>query len=151
MFLSYDTQRWKRNLVSYANSKGLDLCCLHMTQDSFWMRIRAVWSEHSLFVDIYYSIHWFCKRTTKAQISLRECKGWSWPALSANCIRAHFRVLRVIYINICREYNVQCMHHTNAILFVLRFYGPVYPKGSCRARSVYLATRLLGRLSLLSG
>ena len=33
-------------------------------------------------------------------------------------------------------------------LFVLRFYGPVNPMGSCRARSVYLTTRLLGRLSL---
>ena len=30
--------------------------------------------------------------------------------------------------------------------FVLRFYGPVNPMGSCRARSVYLTTRLLGRL-----
>ena len=36
-------------------------------------------------------------------------------------------------------------------LFVLRFYGPVNPKGSCRAQSVYLTTRLLGRLSPLSG
>ena len=34
---------------------------------------------------------------------------------------------------------------------VLRFYGPVNPVGSCRARSVYLTTRLLGRLSPLSG
>ena len=36
-------------------------------------------------------------------------------------------------------------------LFVLKFYGPVNPMGSCRARSVYLTTRLLGRLSPLSG
>ena len=36
-------------------------------------------------------------------------------------------------------------------LFVLRFYGPVNPMGSCRARSVYLTTRLLGWLSPLSG
>ena len=35
-------------------------------------------------------------------------------------------------------------------LFVLRFYGPVNPMGSCRAWSVYLTTRLLGRLSPLS-
>ena len=32
-------------------------------------------------------------------------------------------------------------------IFVLRFYGPVNPMGSCRARSVYLTKRLLGRLS----
>ena len=37
------------------------------------------------------------------------------------------------------------------LFFVLRFYSPVNPMGSCRARSVYLTTRLLGRLSPLSG
>ena len=36
-------------------------------------------------------------------------------------------------------------------LFVLRFYSPVNPVGSCRVRSVYLITRLLGRLNPLSG
>ena len=41
--------------------------------------------------------------------------------------------------------------HLQADVFVLRFYGPVSPMGSCRARSVYLTTRLLGRLSPLSG
>ena len=35
-------------------------------------------------------------------------------------------------------------------LFVLMFYGPVNPIGSCRAWSVYLNTPLLGRLSPLS-
>ena len=35
-------------------------------------------------------------------------------------------------------------------LFVLRFYGPINPMGSCQARSIYLTTRLLGRLSPLS-
>ena len=33
---------------------------------------------------------------------------------------------------------------------MLRFYGPVNPMGSCCAWSVYLTTRLLGRLSPLS-
>ena len=40
---------------------------------------------------------------------------------------------------------------TSKLLFVLRFYGPVNPMGSCEVRSVYLTTRLLGRLSPLSG
>ena len=35
--------------------------------------------------------------------------------------------------------------------FELRFYGPVNPMLSCRARSVYLTISLLGRLCLLSG
>ena len=39
-------------------------------------------------------------------------------------------------------------HTQNVVcLFVLRFYGPVNPMGSCRARSVCLTTLLLGRLA----
>ena len=41
--------------------------------------------------------------------------------------------------------------HSMVSLFVLRFYGPVNPMGSRRAWSVYLTTRLPGRLSPLSG
>ena len=39
----------------------------------------------------------------------------------------------------------------NVCLFVLEFYGPVNPMGSCRARSVDLITLLLSRLNPLSG
>ena len=42
-----------------------------------------------------------------------------------------------------------CDLENGVCLFVLRFYGPVNPMGSCRARSVYLTTHLLGRLSPL--
>ena len=35
-------------------------------------------------------------------------------------------------------------------LFVLRIYCPVNPMGSCRARSVYLTTPLLSRISPIS-
>ena len=39
-----------------------------------------------------------------------------------------------------------------AVKFVcVEVFDPVNPMGSCRARSVYLTTRLLGRLSPLSG
>ena len=44
-----------------------------------------------------------------------------------------------------------CIQSPKLGLFVLRFYGPVNPMGSCRAQSVYLTTCLLGRLSSLSG
>ena len=40
---------------------------------------------------------------------------------------------------------------TRCLFVRVRFYGPVNPMGSCRARSVYLTTHLLGRLSSLSG
>ena len=39
--------------------------------------------------------------------------------------------------------------HLSFFCFVLRFYGPVNPIGSCRAQSVYLTKRLLGRTLLL--
>ena len=54
-----------------------------------------------------------------------------------------------MYVCICvRVCMYVCM---NVCLFVLRFYGPVNPLESCRARSVYLITRLLDRLSPLCG
>ena len=43
------------------------------------------------------------------------------------------------------------VNFTDVNWFVLRFYGPVNPMGSCRARSVYLTTDLLGRFSPQSG
>ena len=43
-----------------------------------------------------------------------------------------------------------CKNSLAIFLFVLRVYGPVNPMGSCRVRSVYLTTHLLGRLSPLS-
>ena len=50
---------------------------------------------------------------------------------------------------ICRLLNLSIALYL--FVFVLKFYGPVNPMGSCRARSVYLTTHLLGRLSPLSG
>ena len=53
---------------------------------------------------------------------------------------------------VCHNSLMRKLFHIRCLfVFVLRFYGPVNPMGSCRARSVYLTTRLLGRLSPLSG
>ena len=52
----------------------------------------------------------------------------------------------------CVSYVRPLLEYSSIVcLFVLRFYGPVNPIGSCRARSVYLTTHLLGKLSPLSG
>ena len=78
-------------------------------------------------------------------------------------------VMQIIMAQLCMQHNTKCTipnlisqdHARQDIwprvkfvesdgLFVLRFYGPVNPMGSCQAWSVYLTTRLLGRLSLLS-
>ena len=66
------------------------LCHMRTAKINMSVRIRAIWPGHSLCVDIYYTIHWFCKRATKALNSLRKCAGWSGPTLSANYIRAFF-------------------------------------------------------------
>ena len=65
------------------------------------LHTHAVYSEQSLFIDIYYNYHWFIRRTTKAQISLCKCTGWSGPALTANCIRTLFCVLPIIMKLMC--------------------------------------------------
>ena len=64
------------------------------------VQIHVVWSGHSLFVEIYYNINWFCKQTPKAQISLPIHTGWSGPALYANCIRALLRFASFVNIYI---------------------------------------------------
>ena len=56
-----------------------------------------------------------------------------------------------VQVNMRQKESDLCCSICNRCLFVLRFYGPVDPVGSCRARSVYLTTRLLGRLSPVSG
>ena len=59
-----------------------------------------------------------------------------------------YKVQRAITPKVCEpELKFLC---SAGCLFVLRFYGPVNPMGSCRAWSVYLTTRLLGRLSPVS-
>ena len=62
---------------------------------------------------------------------------------SRNLIMFLPRGMRLLFIGYCVW---SFLHY-----YVLRFYGPVNPMGSCRARSVYLTTRLLGRLNPLSG
>ena len=89
------------------NVGKMPLCHMRTAKVRTRMRIRAVRSRHSLFVDIYYPIHWFCKRKTKAQISLRKCACWSGPVLSANCIRALFvreHRITLIDIHVCEMY-----------------------------------------------
>ena len=67
-------------------------------------------------------------------------------AIGSTVYRWQFRgIVSDIATNVVGGSKLMCF------LIVLRFYGPVNPKGSCRPRSVYLTTHLLGRLSPLSG
>ena len=76
----------KKTLKQFADNEGPD------------QRICAVWSEHSLFVDIYYSIRWICKRATKALIRLiwacvglqlhKALFGCSTSCLNTTCTRS---------------------------------------------------------------
>ena len=70
------------------------------------------------------------------------------------CCYYHFSILHNLlraFIIITIIIIITVIIITRSSLFVLRFHGPGNPMGSCRARPVYLTTRLLGRLSPLSG
>ena len=63
----------------------------------------------------------------------------------------HFLLVCDQYTDLRRELLTTVSDKCNPtldVVVVLRFYGPVNPMGSCRARSVYLTTRLLGSLVL---
>ena len=94
---------------------------------------------------------------------IRECVTWAlsrdeWiQQEGALCICGQWKIGQLISPYSCAAWSGFTISHFYIVsenfvwLFVLRFYGPVNPMGSCRARSVYLTTRLLGRLSPLSG
>ena len=58
----------------------------------------TIWLEHSTYIHIFCSTHWFWKRAAKSQISLRGCAGWSGPSLSAYAPTTPFHVARHLYI-----------------------------------------------------
>ena len=66
-----------------------------------------------------------------------------------NCTRIESVFNKILNV---KEWLVMQRHafHLKFSIRYLRFYGPVNHMGSCRARSVYLTTPLLGRLSPLS-
>ena len=112
-YLSWNLNKSTYYLLKRNVGKKL-LCFMQTAKIQISVRIRAVWSGHSLFVDIYYSSHWFCKRTTKAQISVRMRACWFWPALSADCNRAIFvhctPILIFIHNSYCFLLNILYIH-----------------------------------------
>ena len=70
-----------------------------------------------------------------------ECSQWRfWP----DCANTHMYEGKIL------TFRLNFFWFDFVCLFALRFYGPVNPVESCRTRSVYLTTWLLGRLSPLS-
>ena len=76
-----------------------------------------------------------------------------WTAFKLNIIKTGvwitFSIALTLYIPVLNTNSADPAQMPR--LFVLRFYGPVNPMRSCRARSVYLTSRLLGKFSPLSG
>ena len=77
--------------------------------------------------------------------------GWSLIFLQPDHICAPIYLFGENVEKIFSQYVLKTKSWNLQSLFVLRFYGPGNPMESCRARSVYLTTGLLGRLSPLSG
>ena len=94
---------------------------------------RACAYLHSLFVDVTYSINWVCKRTTKVQISLRICAGWSRPVLSAKstcalsvrrasylCLVSNFLLVHLAAFILATDH---CQYFTSSIKFLQTWHG----------------------------
>ena len=79
----HDEQHTKKALIQFVDNVGPNQC-VHLCSLiwAFFVRRHILQYIHIL--------HWVCKGTTKAQISLRLCAGWSGPVLSTNYMRAFF-------------------------------------------------------------
>ena len=106
--------------------KGL-LFNLRTTQVQISMRIHSVWSGQFLFIDIFYSIHWFYKRILNVQISLRKLP---IGPFRANCLRDLFcklpkspfraKCLRTLFVKLPKgPFRTNCLR----TLFVQTTYG----------------------------
>ena len=84
----------------------------------------------------------------KANIYFTQKLTWSVHS-SIVFVHEHLMSLPTFPKRIVRLYTVVIAQIS--LVFVLKFNGPVNTIGSCRARSVYLTTLLLDRLSHLSG
>ena len=86
------------------------LCHMQRGKVQMSVCICAVWSRHSLFINTYYSIHWFCKWAMVALISLPKWAGWSGPALSIYCNnKGPFFALCVLYQSWIK-WQVECLN-----------------------------------------
>ena len=133
----------------------------------------SLW-KHMLWVLIWIALTWWGNSMSTHNICWGNSNIYPQHAFTGNWIYQSTRMellvsvlVRVcgiiMSITVCKHGRPWSNIHTWAVslsrqetlcfvcLFVLRFYGPVNPMGSCRARSVYLTTRLLGRLSPLRG
>ena len=119
-------------------------------------RVKTAWKKFKDLLPVLSSCHLSFKTHGHVYSSCVQSAmlhaSETWPLTKPNLQRLQ-RNDRAMIRQICnvRPQDIVTTRSNELCLFVLRFYGPVNPMGSCRARSVYLATRLLGRLSPLSG
>ena len=149
----------------------LDWLTLNNTCDvnckcNFWQFV--ILFLHSLvLIDLFFIWHFFSLTANSAKIKwLPNISALDLHGFLSFIIYSYQKwwVTLIVEMNLCSMFSTLCeifsrqhieivilLFPENRFWFVLRFYGPVNPMGSCRARSVYLTTRLLGRLSPLSG
>ena len=133
-------QKEKRNTIKLTKETKTDL--------NFFFRLNF---RNNSYIVFYYYYYFYFNGTFSAA-------KFKWSTFSKISQRFQFQINYRFFENkmtkILQDPVSSRSPHLSIMslcLFVLRFYGPVNPMGSCRARSVYLTTRLLGRLSPLSG
>ena len=141
-----------------AHEETLHPCLSKMHTVKLLVRLceRDSWTESSLGAHVRMYVAWRCgtfgfimfMHVCHHQYTWMVTKRTSWLVKASyhELLRRQSQLQLTTF-----RYFVFFFRENKACLFVLRFYGPVNPVGSCRARSVYLTTRLLGRLSPLSG
>ena len=155
-------KNWSEFCDLYAHAQPIFLLCCKF-QIIILKTVRDDAETWSLLCNVYKAIF-----VSKSRVCNSSNKIWSEfydlyahaQPIFLHCCQFQIIILTTVE---CAETQTLLCHMYKAIfvsksrvcnssnLFVLRFYGPVNPMGSCRARSVYLTTRLLGRLSPLSG
>ena len=159
------------------NIVGQNFVTVYFVDFQFCSPANDTFTEHPVVeghlycVRLFYRQNNIMRNTRKGSLCSLRTKG-PLRALRASCnnefrfcgfyrcvnsgeSQIELRLQALLKLRVIRQHSNRRIHKLNKAfglcLFVLRFYGPVNPMGSCRARSVYLTTRLLGRLSPLSG
>ena len=135
LYLTYNKEGW--NKMGRVKRKAAFKHAQH-SQIHIFLHMRKVSSGHLLFIETFCSLQWFCLRTAKALIRLRECAGWSGLSLSAYAWRRIFAgrgphtASRGLKWIIFTAYAYLPMHICECIVMHLQIFFGVFTRDKAR-------------------
>ena len=112
---------FKMTAEIWCTRREMDWCHMQTAKVQISMRSYAVWSENSLFVDIHYSVHWLCKRTTKTQM----CR-LIWACVVRKLHKDPFHVLGIYLYSTQMKYFDLTYHFLHIFLNKYNFLLIIY-------------------------